>query len=147
MADPPDEPRQLIHPPLIGVGSALLIAVFLTDHLYRRSLLFQWNNFSMWLLLGGLLVALLAAIALVVDALRGALGAISRIRFAGFAVAVLLSILNAFVHTRDAYTAVVPLGWTISLIVAAILVVLGVGGLSLRAAPRPHAAPTREARP
>jgi uncharacterized membrane protein len=147
MADPAPEHRYLIHPPLIGAGAGLLIAVFVTDELYRRSLLFQWNNFSMWLILFGLIVALLAAIGLAVDAVRGALGAISWIRFAGFAVAVLLSILNAFVHTRDAYTAVVPVGWTISLIVAAILIVLGIGGWSLRAAPRPHAAPTREARP
>jgi len=144
MADPPIKPRYLIHPPLIGMGAGLLIAVFLTDELYRRSLLFQWSNFSMWLILGGLFVAFFGAAALIADALRGAVGAFSWIRFAGFTVAALLSILNAFVHTRDAYTAVMPLGWTISLIVAVILIVLGCSGWSLRAAPRPRATGTQE---
>jgi uncharacterized membrane protein len=148
MADPAIEQRYLVHPPLIGIGSALLIAVFFTDELYRRSTLFQWNNFSMWLLLGGLIIALLAAIALLVDRLRGALGAISWLRFGGFAIAVLLSILNAFIHTRDAYTAVWPEGWTISLIVAALLLVLAFspGGWNLRSV-RHYDAKIREARP
>jgi uncharacterized membrane protein len=148
MADPAFEHRGLIHPPLIGIGAGLLIAVFLTDELYRRSTLFQWNNFSMWLILAGLVVALVAALGLLADALRGALGAMSWIRFAGFAIAALLSILNAFVHTRDAYTAVWPEGWTISLIVAVILIALGMtGGWSLRSVRRLPADNTREARP
>jgi uncharacterized membrane protein len=148
MADPAIEQRYLIHPPLIGIGSGLLIAVFLSDEMYRRSTLFQWNNFSMWLLLVGLLVAFVAALALLVDRLRGALGAISWLRFAGFTVAVLLSILNAFVHTRDAYTAVWPEGWTISLIVAVILLVLAfTGGWSLRSARWSHVAKIGEHRP
>jgi uncharacterized membrane protein len=147
MADPATEPRYLVHPPLIGVGAGLLIAAFVTDLMYQRSLLFQWNNFSMWLLLAGLLVALVAALGLVVDVLRGAVGAISWLRFGGFAAAALLSILNAFVHTRDAYTAVVPEGITLSAIVTVILLVLGWHGWSLRSMRRPHPSKAREARP
>jgi uncharacterized membrane protein len=39
----------------------------------------------------------------------------------GYAVAVLLSLTNAFVHSRDGYTAVVPLGLTLSALVVIVL--------------------------
>jgi uncharacterized membrane protein len=38
-----------------------------------------------------------------------------------YLVAILLSLLNVFVHSRDGYTAVVPTGLTLSAIVVAIL--------------------------
>jgi uncharacterized membrane protein len=49
----------------------LLIAGFATDVLYWRTLLFQWNNFSVWLTTAGLLIAALATLALALDATRG----------------------------------------------------------------------------
>jgi uncharacterized membrane protein len=42
----------------------------------------------------------------------------------GYAIALVLSIFNAFVHSRDGYTSVVPTGLTLSAIVAIILVVV-----------------------
>lgn len=41
----------------------------------------------------------------------------------GNAVALLLAIVNAFVHTRDAYTSVVPLGLTLSVLTVLIMAV------------------------
>jgi uncharacterized membrane protein len=43
------------------------------------------------------------------------------IRASAFAAAVVLSIFNVFIHSRDGYTAVVPTGLTLSGIVLAVL--------------------------
>ena len=126
----------LLHPPLIAVGSALLGCVFVTDLAYRQTSLFQWNNFSAWLLVGGLVVSGLAAVSLGIDALRGAVGPISWPRFGGLAVAFALSVCNAFVHSRDAWTAVAPQGLTLSAFVIVILIAVEWHGWSLRAAPK-----------
>jgi uncharacterized membrane protein len=85
-------------------------------------------------------------LALLLEAARRRLGAMAWGRFAGFTVAALLSLLNAFVHTRDACTAVVPNGLELSALVTVILLVLGWRGWSLRAVPRPDPSKPREAR-
>jgi uncharacterized membrane protein len=43
----------------------------------------------------------------------------------GNIVVLLLALLNSFVHTRDAWTSVVPLGMTLSLITVLIMLVAG----------------------
>jgi uncharacterized membrane protein len=122
----------LFHPGLVAAGSTLLIATFVSDFLYWRTLLFQWNNLSEWLLVAGLILAALAALAFITDLVLGRVGRVAWLRFAALAIAGVLGILNAFVHSRDAYTAVVPEGIVLSAIVAAILIVVGVtGGWSL----------------
>lgn len=145
--DVPERPRALLHPGLVASGATLLIAGFVSDILYWRTLLFQWNNVSQWLVAAGLVLALLAAIAFVVDLATKRVGRIAWLRFAGLAVAAVLGLVNAFVHSRDAYTAVVPQGIILSAIITVILLVVGLtGGWSLaarRIAPLP---PTRDAR-
>jgi uncharacterized membrane protein len=117
---------------LIAAGSTLLIATFASDFLYWRTLLFQWNNVSEWLLAAGLILAALGAIAFVVDMVLRRVARVAWLRFVGLAVATLLGLLNAFVHSRDGYTAVVPEGIILSATVTVILVAVGVcGGWSL----------------
>ena len=141
------DPSSLLHPPLVGAGATLLIAAFATDLVYWRSLLFQWNNFSAWLLTAGLVLAAIAGLALLVDVLWAQVPAMAWGRFAGFTAASLLSLLNAYVHSRDAYTAVVPQGLELSALVTAIVIILGTRGWSLRAAgPANHPTP-KETRP
>jgi uncharacterized membrane protein len=120
-----------LHPRLIGPGAVLLIAAFATDVTYAKTLLFQWDNFSIWLLTGGLLLAAFAGLALVLDIALHRITGIDWLRFSGFVAAALLSLLNAFVHSRDAYTAVVPQGLELSALVTAILVVVGWRGWSV----------------
>ncbi len=134
--DLPQRRQALLHPGLVTLGASLLIAVLATDVLYWKTLLFQWNNFSAWLLLAGLVVTALAAIAFVIDLLRRRLRGVAWLRLIALTAAALLSLLNIFVHSRDAYTAVVPEGIILSLIVAALLVAVGFSGYSL-AASRP----------
>jgi uncharacterized membrane protein len=124
-------PRRLLHPGLVSIGATLLIAVFVSDFVYWQSLLFQWNNFSSWLLVAGLIFSALAGIAFVVDLIGHRIRRVAWLRFLGLTIAALLSLLNAFVHSRDAYTAVVPEGIALSFVVTLLLIAVGIGGWSL----------------
>lgn len=117
--------RSPVHPRFVGFGATLLIGAFATDVAYAASDLFQWENFSAWLITGGLASAAAGAAALIFDAVRHCVTKIDWPRFVGFSAAALLSILNAFVHSRDAYTGVVLQGVILSGIVTAILLALG----------------------
>jgi uncharacterized membrane protein len=119
---------RLLHPFFVGLGGALLMAALFTDYMYFSNSLIQWSNFSTWLILGGLVLALFAAIFLIVDIFVFGAGPISWFDFALLAVATVLSIFNELVHTRDAWTTVVPTGITLSAMVAILLLVAGVRG-------------------
>jgi uncharacterized membrane protein len=124
-------PGRPLHPRLIGFGAVLLIGALATDVAYANSLLFQWDNFSIWLITGGLLLAAFAALALVLDIASHRIAGIDWLRFSGLAAAALLSLVNALVHSRDAYTAVAPEGLELSVLVSAILVIMGWRGWSV----------------
>jgi uncharacterized membrane protein len=49
----------------------------------------------------------------------------------GYALAVFLSLVNAFVHSRDGYTAVVPTGLMLSGLVIVVLVLTALVGRAL----------------
>lgn len=120
-------PRLLLHPPFVAMGGTLLIAAFFTDWEYTSSSLFQWSNFSAWLITAGLILALVAAILFVIDLLVGG----RRVRWLDFgllAVAAVLSIFNVLVHSRDAWTTVVPEGIILSAIAAILLLVVAFRG-------------------
>ena len=117
-----------LHGRLAPLGAGLLIAALVTDVLYWRTVQVQWETFSIWLITGGLLLAALSGLALVVDLATRRDRRISGWRFALFAAAAVLSILNAFVHSRDGYTAVVPSGLALSAAVTVILALVGIGG-------------------
>jgi uncharacterized membrane protein len=115
--------RWLLHPPFVSVGGSLLIAAFASDIMYSQTSLMQWANASAWLIAAGLVFALIAAIALLID--RFAVGGrrISWLDLILLAVAALLSLVNVFVHSRDAWTSVVPQGLWLSGISALLLVI------------------------
>lgn len=117
-----------LHPGFISAGSTLLIAAFATDLMYCKTSLWQWANFSAWLITAGLVLALLATIVLVIDFL---IGRVNRIDLAGFclvAAAALLSLLNVLVHSRDGWTSVAPEGIGLSAMVTILLLAAAVRG-------------------
>ena len=124
---------QLLHPFFISLGGTLLMAALFTDYMYSSNALMQWSNFSAWLIAGGLVFALVAAIVLLIEVALGRAGAIRWLDFILLAAAAILSIVNVFVHTRDAWTSVVPTGLTLSIIVAILLLVAGVRGWTVTA--------------
>jgi uncharacterized membrane protein len=84
----------------------------LTDGLYAKSEFLQWMHFSQWLIAAGLAFGVLASLVLVVEII--AHRAMRTPSAWAHAVCLWASIaaelVNAFVHTRDGWTAVVPAG-------------------------------------
>jgi uncharacterized membrane protein len=126
-----DRAPRLLHPPLIAAGATLLIGALVTDIYYSQTADMQWANFSVWLITAGLVLALLAGLALLLDFALGHAGRVSWVHLLALAGAALLSLLNAFVHSRDAWTSVVPQGLELSLVVAICLVIIGWRGWSV----------------
>ena len=115
--------RDLLYPPLWSTSQvyralvAFPIATFsltvVTDIAYLQTSNLLWLHFSEWLLLAGLVIGVPAAIYL------GVLCLMRRSRpprlYALFGIlALLLAILNSFIHTADGWTAVMPYGLTTS---------------------------------
>lgn len=109
-----------IHPMLLPFPVAYFTAALVTDVAYWRTYEVMWERFSVWLIAGGLVMAALVAAAAVVDLLF-ARQRPRWLRAFGYTLAISLSFLNVFVHSRDGYTAVVPTGLTLSVVVVAIL--------------------------
>src|SRR5882672_2018632 len=114
---------QPIHKMLVSFSAAYFAGALVTDLVYWQIPDVLWERFSIWLITAGLIVAGLATIAYVIDLAGG-----RRIdrpawpRMVGYALAVLLALTNAFVHSRDGYTAVVPTGLMLSALVVVVLV-------------------------
>jgi uncharacterized membrane protein len=123
--------RALLHRGFIGAGGVLLIAAFGTDYTYYTTALWQWANFSAWLITAGLIVTLVAVILLLIDFATGRAGRLNTGSFILVAAAALLSLVNAFVHSRDAWTSVVPQGILLSAVSTILLLIAGARGWSL----------------
>ena len=103
---------------------ACFAGALVTDLLYWQTPAVMWERFSIWLIFAGMIMAGVATVAALIDFARS-----KRIRTSmsawpyalGGAIAFVLALINAFVHSRDAYTAVVPTGLTLSALVVAIL--------------------------
>ncbi|HXR96192.1 MAG TPA: DUF2231 domain-containing protein [Rhizomicrobium sp.] len=117
-----------LHPMLVPVPITCFAGTLVTDIAYAVTANMQWANFSAWLLFAGLVVAFFAVIAGFIDFLGERrirdLSAVW-IHAIGNAIALILAIINIFVHSRDAYTSVVPLGLILSVLTVLILLVTG----------------------
>src|SRR3984885_568971 len=112
-----------LHAMLVPVPIACFVATLVTDIVYWRTAAMLWADISAWLLVVGLIVSLFAATAGLIDFLGDR--RIRELRAAwihglGTIVALVLSIFNALIHTRDAYTSVVPSGLILSTLVVGI---------------------------
>ena len=127
-------PPRLIHPMLVPFSVVCFVGAFLTDVAYWSSPDMQWANFSIWLLTAGLVMAGFAVLASLIDLIRSRRPRRSRpawLRIIGAVLAVVLSVINAFVHSRDAYTSVVPTGLALSGLVVLVMLVTGCLGWSM----------------
>ena len=123
--------RVLLHRGFIGAGAVLLITAFGTDYIYFTTALWQWANFSAWLITAGLVVLLIAVVLLLIDFAAGRAGRLKTGSFILVTTAALLSLVNAFVHSRDAWTSVVPQGILLSAVSTILLALAAVRGWSL----------------
>jgi uncharacterized membrane protein len=110
------------HRILVSFSAAYFAGALVTDIAYWQMPDVMWERFSIWLIAAGLIMAGLATIAFVIDlAGRRRIARPAWPRVVGYALAVLLALTNAFVHSRDGYTAVVPTGLMLSGLVVAVL--------------------------
>jgi uncharacterized membrane protein len=118
-----------LHKILVSFSAAYFAGALVTDLVYWQIPDVLWERFSIWLITAGLIMAGLATIAYVIDIIGGRqLDRPAWPRVAGYALAVLLSLINAFVHSRDGYTAVVPTGLIFSgLVIVVLLLTAWVG--------------------
>jgi uncharacterized membrane protein len=116
-----------LHPMLVPFPVAYFAAALVTDLAYWRTTEVMWERFSVWLIAGGLVMAAPVALTAVID-LVFARQKPAWFRALGYAAAMVLALLNVFVHSRDGYTAVVPTGLTLSACVVLILLIFMVTG-------------------
>lgn len=120
-----------LHPMLVPIPIGCFIGTLVTDLVYWKTATIMWANISAWLLTVGLVISIFVVLAGLIDFLGDrrirALRAVW-IHGLGNALALILSIVNAFVHSRDAYTSVVPTGLILSALVVLILLVTGWNG-------------------
>ena|SRR5437868_2119519 len=120
--------RHPIYTMLLPVAVVCFLGVVLTDVAYVMSdgnLI--WLAFSSWLLLAGLAFGVLAAIVLVIDLVRSPpmRAAAGWAHLLLLAVALLVELFSIFIHERDGWTAVVPIGLTLSIIGAVLILIAG----------------------
>jgi uncharacterized membrane protein len=126
-----------IHKMLVSFSAAYFAGAFITDVVYWQTPDVLWERFSIWLIVAGLIMAGLATIAYAIDLAGGRqIDRPAWPRVVGYAVAVLLALINAFVHSRDAYTAVVPTGLMLSGLVIIVLLLTSWAGTALANRPR-----------
>ncbi len=134
-------PQAPSHPGLL-ILTAFPVACFCcalgTDALYALTADIMWSNFSDWLLAAGMAMGGIAAIGGIIDAIRYRHARTGRqiLPLAiGSVVVLALGLLNNFVHSRDAWTSVVPEGLALSAItVLAIIITAVLGGRQPRRA-------------
>ena len=124
--------RHPITSTLLPIPIVCFAGALLTDLVYvnSSSANLLWANFSSWLIAAGLVFGALALLILLIDGFRRAS---SWLPFALIAAAWIVEFLNALIHARDGWTAVVPLGMILSIL--GTLLALAGGWLS-RSAPR-----------
>ena len=113
-----------IHPMLIPVPIVCFVGALVTDIAYAVTAEMMYADFSAWLLLVGIVFGVLAAIAGLIDFLGNRL-----IReqtpawphLIGNLVVLVLAFFNNLIHTRDAWTSVVPTGLILSIVTVLVL--------------------------
>ena len=117
-----------LHAILLGFPIALFSAALATDITYLRTAEIQWSNFSAWLIAAALVFGGLVGVWAIVDLLvarrRGGAG-----RALAYVVALalmwILGLINAFQHSRDAWSSVGTAGLVLSILSAVLALAAG----------------------
>ena len=116
---------------LFPVPVVCFLAALVTDIAYSATAFLMWLHFSEWLIAAGLAFGALAALVLLIEffahrVLRA--GVLGWTHLALLFAALAVELINAFVHTIDGWTAVMPTGITLS-ILGAVLALAAVATL------------------
>lgn len=117
-----------LHPLLVPFPIVGFIGALLCDIVYANTADMQWANFSVWLLTAGLVMGSLAVLTGLTDYVgdrRVRSIAAATVHGVGNVVVMLLALWNVFVHSRDAWTSVVPEGLILSIVTVLLMGVTG----------------------
>ncbi|HCW97919.1 MULTISPECIES: DUF2231 domain-containing protein [Pantoea] len=106
------------------VPLGFFVAAWIFDIIYLNSFVVEWTHAASWLIAIGLVIAIVPRLIALIDLFRGSSRA-EKVHFWITLLAIALAIVNAFVHSRDAY-AVVPSGVTLSTLVVALMLIANV---------------------
>jgi uncharacterized membrane protein len=111
-----------IYSALLPIPIVCFIGALMTDIAYSRAPDMMWLDFSSWLLLAGLVAGGIAGVVLIIELVRAGSGrrGAPMVHFLLILAAWVVEVFNSFIHARDGWTAVVPMGMILS-IVAAVL--------------------------
>ncbi len=102
---------------LVSFPIACFSGALLTDIAYAATADMIWADFSAWLLAAGMILGVLAGLVACVDALtyrRGQTRPPIGLLAVGGLLTLVLGLFDNLVHSRDAWTSVVPLGLALS---------------------------------
>jgi uncharacterized membrane protein len=117
-----------IHPMLVPIPIACFVGALVTDIAYACTAEMMYADFSAWLLLVGIVFGVLAAIAGLIDFFGNRLirqQAPAWPHLIGNLAVLVLAFFNNLVHTRDAWTSVMPAGLILSILTVLVLPVTG----------------------
>jgi uncharacterized membrane protein len=126
--------RHPIHPMLVPFPIACFVGTLLSDLTYWGTGEMMWADISAWLVTVGVILGFLAAIAGAIDLLGNRhvrARPIAWLHAIGNVVVLTLATFNMLVHSRDAWTSVVPTGLILSALVVLLLLFTGWLGGSL----------------
>jgi uncharacterized membrane protein len=132
--------RRPFYPLLVAFAVSCFLGTLAADIAYWRTADMMWADFADWLVTAGVVVGYVTIVVTVIEvfALRsGGLGRPTWPYVVGNIVTLILATLDMLVHTRDAWTSVVPWGVVLS---AAVVVVALVTGWVTRETYAPHGA-------
>ena len=117
-----------LHPLLVPFPIVCFIGALVNDIVYANTADMQWANFSVWLLTAGLVMGSLAVLTGLIDyagdrRVRSLPAAM--VHGGGNIVVMLLALWNVFVHSRDAWTSVMPTGLILSIVTVLLMGVTG----------------------
>ena len=116
---------------LVSFPIACFCGALVTDIAYAWTTDMMWADFSAWLLAVGMILGVLAAIAGLVALVRGRRLGVRRPVWPmalGSVVVLALGGLDNLVHSRDAWTSVVPLGLVVSALTVLVLLMTAWAG-------------------
>ena len=117
--------RQPFYRRFAAFAAACFVGTLFTDIAYLRTANIMWADFSDWLLTGGVIVGWATVVVAVIETflIRSPLRSRLRARYViGSVAALILATFDMLVHTRDAWTSVVP--WGLVLSAATVLVLI-----------------------
>jgi uncharacterized membrane protein len=120
--------RLPLHRRLAAFAAACFVGTLATDIAYWGTANIMWADFSDWLLTAGVAVGCVTVVVALIEtfAVRAPLRSRLSGRYViGSVVVLILAIFDILVHTRDAWTSVVPTGLVLSAAIVLVLILTG----------------------